>query len=137
MNDPMSKFLNYLLPCLFLVTLAACDGETSYTTRITNYSNDTIGMNLFTVYETEPILLFLTPGKSYTLSASSLNEGNEAIPDCSREIDSADISVFSGKTLFKDVLSPDDWNHRMISTRGGRFVDHFCDFEIHQTDVHF
>ena len=133
----MSKVLKYILPGLYLLSLVACESETTYTTRITNYSNDTIGMSLYTAHETEPTLLFLTPGKSHTLSASSQEEGSEDIPDCSREIDSADISVFSGKTLFKDILDPDDWSHRMISTKGGRLVDHYCDFEIHQSDVHY
>ena len=68
---------------------------------------------------------------------TEVDEGSESLPDCSRELDSVTIVVYSGKTLFKDFMNPDDWNHRMISTKGGRFVEHFCDFDIYTSDLHF
>ena len=127
----------YFALLILTVSLSGCGGETTYTTRVTNFSKDTLGVQFYHIYDSEPELIFLTPGISFTLFVTEEEKGSEAIPDCSRELDSVTVVVFSGKTLFKDFMNPDDWNHRMISTKGGRFVEHFCDFGIYTSDLHF
>ena len=137
MQKVMSTLTKYIFILFTASILWSCEGETNYTKRISNFSNDTLIVEIFNEYKDSTELLFLLPDNSHTLSIQSQLGGNESIPDCSEGIDSVSVVVQSGKTLIKDILNPNDWNHHMISTRRGSLVDHYCDFEILNGDLEY
>lgn len=119
------------------VLLLSCNGETSYTTRINNLSNDIISFRIYTAHNTTPDTVTMIPGQSYTLSVAT-NEGKILdIPVCTGNLDSMNAMTLSGKLLTKDILDPDQWTHRMIEDKGQRSVDHYCDFDIFQKDLKY
>lgn len=133
----MSAFIKN---CVFLIAIAmliACEGETTYTTRIVNYTDEAISLLIYHQFDGSPEELFLMPGKSFTLFANTKNGGDETMPYCPGGLDSVSVFLFSGKYLDKDFLDPNEWNHQLISSRRGGLVDHYCDFEIYQKDLKF
>ena len=120
-----------------MVSLYSCEGETTYTTRIVNHTDEVLGLQIFHQYEGSPEAFSLLPNKSYTLFLEARKGGNESIPNCVEGLDSLSVFLFSGKSMTKDFLDPNAWNHQMISSSHGGLVDHYCDFEIYQSDLHF
>lgn len=120
---------------LMVILLCSCEGETTYTQRVTNFSNDTIALQIVSQYDNTLDYVFLTPGKSETLFVLSKLGGDESAPNCTFEIDSVIVFIASGKTLKKDFTNPNDWTHTYYSRNNGRFVDQYCDFEIFPIDL--
>lgn len=136
MQNSTSTVFKYSLLVFIAAALWSCEGETNYTKRVSNFSNDTLLIQFFHSNE-DPELLVLLPDNSHTLSIDSQRGGNESTPSCSEGLDSVSVVVQSGKTLEKDFLNPNDWTYHMISTRRGSLVDHFCDFEILNGDLQY
>ena len=120
-----------------ILMLFSCGKETTYTTRVNNYSDDAIMMEVFSIQGGEPGFIFLPPGESYTLSVTTSPGKDESIPDCTREFDSINVVVTGGKHLTRNIMDPGNWTHRMNRIKGTGSVDHFCDFDIHWQDLEY
>lgn len=130
--------INKAAPVIAMAALLfSCKGETSYTSRIDNYSNDIITFSIYRDHREIPDTVMLAPGKSYTLSVTTSDGKVLDAPACTGNLDSLKAMTLDGKILVKDILDPDEWNYRMIEDKTGRSADHFCDFEIFQKDLKY
>jgi len=118
-----------------LIFLTACEGETTYTKRISNFSTDTITINIYSEWQGMQEQVFLMPNSSETIFLSYKLGGDASGIDCTHELDSVNTIVLSGKTLVKDIMNNDNWLNQIDSRKNGRLVDQYCDFQIFPIDL--
>lgn len=115
--------------------LISCEGGTTYTKTISNKSNDTLTILIFSQWEYMEDSIVLLPDKTETIFFSDKLGGDETPIICTAEFDSINVLIPDNKVLKKDILDNSNWDFHLNSKKNGRFVNQYCEFEIQSDDI--
>lgn len=122
---------NLKLACLMCIVsiFAACEGGTTFEKQFTNNSSETITIDLFVSSLTNYQETFeIAPNESQVIFWDD-QQGNftDETYTCLNEIDSVHISISNDKTLTRNFMNVDNWEH---TSKDGRNSLETCIFTI-------
>ena len=108
---------------------AACEGGTTFEKDFVNNSSETITIDMFISSLTSYQETFeIAPNESKTIFwDDQMGRFTDDSYTCLNEIDSVHISISNGKTLTRDFMNADNWEH---SSKDGRNSRETCTFTI-------
>ena len=128
----MKSQLTRLLLILLTVTLASCEGGTTFTKKIENQSEDTLTVFIYS-YADQKGPLSVPPGTAREIFWSDrmgMFVGEDYT--CTDEIDSLAILVEGGKMITFDPLDDNRW---FMEQKGGRNARVICTLVISGRDL--
>lgn len=132
----MRKTLRYTTG-LFAIFMAStlffsCEGGTTFTKIVANYSSDTIVLRLNQSKILSSDTFTISPNELKTVFVLDIERGfADDTYQCTSEIDSVSISTTANKIVKKDFMDSDNWDRQ---SENGRNAQEICIFTLTDSD---
>lgn len=130
----MNKIIQLFLGCAIVLSMASCEGGTTFTKSINNTSSETLSVIAHASDGTRLGEVAILPGDEKQVYWND-KQGEFATENysCTEELDSINVSVSNGKVLILDLMDSENWN--IVSSADGKDERKDCTATISDSDL--